>query len=384
MHFDFCTANRIIFGSGSLQQVGSMAAELGNRALVVTGSNVERAGGLLALLEKENLICECFCVSGEPTIDMMMQGIKTAERQKCELVIGFGGGSVIDSGKAIAALLKNTGNVLDYLEVIGKGQPLRHAPAPYIAIPTTAGTGAEVTRNAVLKSTRHAVKVSLRSPLMLPDIALVDPELTLSMPPAVTAATGMDALTQLLEALVSEKSNPLTDGICREGLKRSATSLKKAFREPDNLTARSDMALSSLFSGLALANAGLGAVHGIAGPLGGMCAAPHGVACARLLPYVTAMNISLLRKGPFDAPALERYREASRLLTGNDQADEDELVVWLHGLLRELQIPSLAACGLKKKQIPQLVKQSQHASSMKGNPVELQAAELEKIINNAF
>lgn len=384
MHFDFCTANRIIFGSGSLQQVGSLAAELGNRVLVVTGGKVERADGLLRLLRKENLICDCFSVSGEPTIETMMRGLKAAERQKCDLVIGFGGGSVIDSGKAIAALSKNTGNVLDYIEVIGNGQPLQHAPAPYIAIPTTAGTGAEVTRNAVLKSTRHAVKVSLRSPLMLPDIALVDPELTLSMPPAVTAATGMDALTQLLEALVSKKSNPLTDGICREGLKRSATSLKRAFREPDDLKARNDMALSSLFSGLALANAGLGAVHGIAGPLGGMCAAPHGVACARLLPYVTETNLSALRKGPFDSRSLMRYRDASRLLTANDHADEDELIVWLHELLREFQIPSLAAYGLKKEQIPQLVKQSQQASSMKGNPVELKAAELENIIRCAF
>ena len=384
MHFEFATANRIIFGPGCLNQVGPLAAELGQRALVVTGSRVERADRLIGLLTKPGLACKCFSVSGEPSVESLMQGLDAAGLHKCDLVLGIGGGSVIDTGKAIAALLNNSGDVMEYLEVIGNGQPLQQPPVPYIAIPTTAGTGAEVTRNAVLKSTRHAVKVSLRSPLMLPNIALVDPELTLSMPPSVTAATGMDALTQLLEAMVSKKSNPLTDGICREGLLRAAGSLKIAYLEPDNLKARNDMSLASLFSGLALANAGLGAVHGIAGPLGGMCAAPHGSACARLLPIVSAANVTALQNRQPGSAALERYRTAARLLTGDGSATVNDGIEWLCGLCTGLRIPTLSECGFKEDQISQLVHQAQQASSMKGNPVELTAEELEEIIRSAF
>jgi len=384
MHFEFATANRIIFGPGCLNKVGPLAAELGQRVLVVTGSRVEPADKLLDLLTKLDLACKCFSVSGEPSVETLMQGLDTAGRHKCDLVLGIGGGSVIDTGKAIAALLNNTGDVMEYLEVIGNGQPLKQPPVAYIAIPTTAGTGAEVTRNAVLKSTRHAVKVSLRSPLMLPNIALVDPELTLSMPPSVTAATGMDALTQLLEAMVSKKSNPLTDGICREGLHRAAGSLKKAYLEPDNLKARSDMSLASLFSGLALANAGLGAVHGIAGPLGGMCAAPHGSACARLLPVVTAANVTALQNRQPGSAGLKRYRAAARLLTGNGSATVNDGIEWLYRLCTGLRIPTLSECGFREDQISQLVHQAQQASSMKGNPVELTAEELEEIIRSAF
>ena len=241
-----------------------------------------------------------------------------------------------------------------------------------------------MTRNAVIKSTREQVKVSLRSPLMLPALAVVDPELTLTMPPSVTASTGMDALAQLLEAFVSSRANALTDGLCREGLRRAARSLRRAFHHPDDLTARSDMSLASLMSGLALANAGLGAVHGIAGPLGGMCSAPHGAACARLLPPVIGANVKALVARDPDSPILPRFAEAARLLTGSEDAGPEDGIRWLQDLSVELNIPSLADGGFEKDRIPALVKQAGQASSMKGNPVELTPDELEQIITSAF
>ena len=216
---------------------------------------------------------------------LVRQGVELARREQCDLVIAFGGGSAIDAGKAIAALLANGGELTDYLEVIGKGQPLRHPSVPFIAVPTTAGTGSEVTRNAVLASAEHQVKVSMRSPLMLPRLAVVDPELTLELPPAVTASTGLDALTQLIEPYVSIRANPLTDGFCLEGLRRVSRSLRRAYHAGRDITAREDMSLASLLGGLALANAGLGVVHGFAAPVGGMFHAPHGAICAALLPH---------------------------------------------------------------------------------------------------
>jgi alcohol dehydrogenase class IV len=216
-----------------------------------------------------------FQVHGEPTIDVVREGTKAA--RGCEMILGLGGGSVLDTGKAIAALATNPGDVIDYLEVIGKGQPLIHASLPYLAIPTTAGTGAEVTRNAVLESPEQNIKVSLRSPWMLPRLALVDPELTYQLPPDITASSGLDALTQLIEPFVSFKANPMTDAICREGMGHAARSLRRACETSADKASREGMSIASLFGGLALANAALGAVHGFAGPLGGML--PRLMAC---------------------------------------------------------------------------------------------------------
>jgi len=221
MRFEFATATRIIFGPGALQNVAPLAADFGRRAFVVTGRTGERAGPLLEQLTQQQMTPVTFNVAAEPTTTLALAGVQQARAAGCDMVIGLGGGSVLDAGKAIAALLTNTGDLFDYLEVIGRGQPLARPPAPYIAIPTTAGTGTEVTRNAVLASTEHQVKVSLRSPLMLPRLAVVDPELTYSMPPAITASTGLDALTQVMEPYVSNQANPLTDALCREGMQRA-------------------------------------------------------------------------------------------------------------------------------------------------------------------
>jgi alcohol dehydrogenase class IV len=383
MRFEFATATRIIFGADTISEAGELAAGLGRRALVVTGSSPERAAPLLAQLEAHDIPFTTFAVEDEPTIQVAQRGTQHAREHECDVVIGMGGGSVIDSGKAIAGLLTNPGAPLDYLEVIGRRQPLAEPAAPYMAIPTTAGTGAEVTRNAVLASPEHRVKVSLRHPLMLPDIALVDPVLTYTMPPAITAYTGLDALTQVIEPLVSHRANPLTDAICREGIRRAARSLRRAYDAPDP-AAREDMALASLFGGLALANAKLGAVHGFAGPFGGMFHAPHGAVCAALLPHVMEANVRLLHARDPDNPALPRYDEVARLVTGDPAATAAAGVAWVAELCQALDVPGLADFGLEPAHVDALIDKAGRSSSMKGNPIALTPDDMRAILRQAL
>ena len=384
MRFEFATATRIIFGAGTLREVGPLAAEMGGRALVVTGRNPARAKPLLDILAAQGIEAVIFSVAGEPTTGMARQGTQRAREAGCDLVIGFGGGSALDTGKAIAALLTNGGAPLDYLEVVGRGKPLTRPSAHYIAIPTTAGTGAEVTRNAVLLSPEHCVKVSLRSPLMLPRLALVDPELTHSMPPEVTASTGLDALTQVMEPYVSKRANPLTDALCREGMHRAARSLRRAYERGDDAAAREDMALASLFGGLALANAKLGAAHGFAGPLGGMFPAPHGAVCASLLPHVMTVNVRALQERSPESETLRRYGEIARILTGSERATADDGVAWVGELCQALRIPSLASYGVTEEDFPVLIQKASVSSSMKGNPIVLTSDEMREILTRAL
>ncbi len=384
MRFEFATATRIIFGEGTLAEVGTLAAGLGRCALVVTGRSAERAAPLLARLDAAGVACQTFAVAHEPTVDLALQGTQVARDLGADLVIAFGGGSVIDAGKAIAALLTNPGDPFDYLEVIGRGQPLPHAAAPVIAIPTTAGTGSEVTRNAVLASPEHRVKVSLRSPLMLPAVALVDPELTYGLPPAITAYTGLDALTQVIEPFVTPAANPLTDAICREGIERAGRALRRAVARGDDAEARADMAFAALCGGLALANARLGAVHGFAGPFGGMFDAPHGAVCAALLPHVMAANVAALRERAPEHPSLHRYEEVARLLTNDVRASANEGVAWVRDLVADLGVPGLAAYGLDEAAFDTLIPAAQRSSSMKGNPVALSDDELRAILARAM
>jgi alcohol dehydrogenase class IV len=384
MRFEFATATRIIFGAGTLKESGPIAAEMGSRALIVTGSSSDRAEPLLDDLAAQGIETTLFAVSGEPTTHLVSEGAQKAREADCDLVIGFGGGSVLDTGKAIAALLTNGGEPLDYLEVIGKGQPLTKPPAPYIAIPTTAGTGSEVTKNAVLVSPEHRVKVSLRSSLTLPQLAVVDPELTYSVPPEVTASTGLDALTQVIEPYVSHLANPLTDAICREGIRRGARSLRRAREKGNDAAAREDMAITSLFGGLALANAKLGAVHGFAGPMGGMFHAPHGAICGRLLPHVMAVNVQALQKRGQGTEALRRYDEVAQLLIGTPRATAHDGVSWMQALCTALGVPSLSTHGVTEDDFPLIIEKAGKSSSMKGNPIELTAEEMEEILKRAF
>ena len=287
------------------------------------------------------------------------------------------------TGKTVAALMTNPGEVFDYLEVVGKGQALGQAPAPYIAIPTTSGTGSEATRNAVLAVPEKRVKVSLRSAMMLPRLAIVDPELTYSLPPEATASTGLDALTQLIEPFLSNASNPMTDALCREGIRCAARSLRRAYQQGDNIQAREYMSLASLFGGMALANAKLGAVHGFAGPLGGMFPAPHGVICARLLPLVMDANLTAFREREPQSQTLERFDEVAQMLTGNASAKAEAGIRWLKELGAALNIPPLAGYGISKSDFPEIIAQAKKASSMKGNPIELKDEELLGVLEAA-
>ncbi|HVN71162.1 MAG TPA: iron-containing alcohol dehydrogenase [Desulfomonilia bacterium] len=383
MHFEFATAERIIFGPGSIREVIDVASSMGNRCLVVTGKKGLRWSQLLDRLRNKHITPTLYTVPKEPTTQTIIHGVSTAREHACDSVIAIGGGSVIDTGKAIAALITNTGDLHDYLEVIGKAMPLIKPPAPYIAVPTTAGTGSEVTKNAVIISEEHGVKVSLRSAHLLPRLVVVDPELTHSLPPEVTASTGLDALTQLLESYVSSSANPLTDSICREGLERAARSLRVAYEEGHNATAREDMALASLFSGIALANAKLGAVHGFAAAAGGQCQAPHGLICASLLPHVVEMNVLALRKRAPDSLSIERFNEVAKIITGKSSARAEDAIAWISELCSHMKVPHLSFIGIKEEQFPAIVAKAQRASSMKGNPIVLTDEELTQILERA-
>lgn len=381
--FEFATAGRIVFGAGARQGLGVILAGLGEHVLIVGGRGRRHDAWLEPLLAKHAIVVTHFPVGGEPTLAVAQAGAEAARMVHADVVLGIGGGSVLDAAKAIAALATQPGDVLDYLETIGSGRPLDAEPLPCVAMPTTAGTGSEVTKNAVLGSPEHGVKVSLRSPAMLPRAAVIDPELTLSMPREVTAATGLDALTQLIEPFVSAKRQPLTDALCRAGLARIRDALPRACAEPADLAAREAMSFASLLGGMALANAGLGAVHGFAGPIGGRFPAPHGAVCAILLPGVMEANIDASKRAG-DEALLDRYAEVACLLTGDGAARPEDGVVWVRSLVAALEIPSLAAYGMTLSAIPEMVSLAKKASSMKGNPVVLPDDALAAILTAAI
>jgi len=384
MRFEFATATRIVFGAGTLREIAPAAREMGARALLVTGRSLERAAPLAAALKTAGVECAPFPIAGEPTVQRVREGVQFAREERCDLVISFGGGSPIDAGKAIAALLANAGDLEDYIEVVGKGRSLTNPSLAFIAVPTTAGTGSEVTRNAVLASPEHGVKASLRSPFMLARLAVVDPELTYELPPAVTASTGLDALTQLIEPYVSSRANPMVDALCVEGMRRAARGLPRAYANGRDTEAREDMSLASLFGGLALANAGLGGVHGFAAAIGGAFDAPHGAVCAALLAHVMDANIRALRVREDTSLWLGRYGDVARILTGVPDASAENGVEWIARLCRTLSVPRLGSYGIGAQDIPVIVENAARASSMKANPVALTPAELREILLRAL
>lgn len=383
INFQFATSSQIFFENGSFKKVPDLLRKLGSKVLIVTGKKPILGNQLSEWLQQINIRSEIFHVYSEPTTYDIEQGTALAQKTGCNVVVGVGGGSVIDSAKAIAALATNAGELTDYLEIIGKGQKLDKAPLPNIAIPTTAGTGAEVTKNAVIKSTKHNVKVSLRSDLMFPTIALLDPELTLTMPPEITASTGIDALTHLLETFVSCQSNPFIDMLCREGMVRIASALERAFIDGKDLDARENMAMASMLGGMALANVKLGAVHGFAGPLGGMFPIPHGAVCACLLPAVMDVNISALKEKGLEKQ-LSKFDELARILTQNNSAVAKDGVVWVAEIVKNLKIPSLSDFQITAGSFHELIEKARNSSSMKGNPVELDDGQLLEILNKSL
>lgn len=377
MNFEFATANRIVFGPGRIQELPDLARKNGRSALLVIGSTGERSENVRRHLAGRGVTVVPFHIPGEPTIEIANEGAAQTRYHTCDSVIGFGGGSVIDAAKAIAALATNRRPAIDYLEVIGKGEPLVVPPLPTIAVPTTAGAGAEVTRNSVLTATGAKLKVSLRHQLMLPGVALVDPETTHSMPPAITAATGMDALSQLIEPFLSSRANPMTDALCRDGIGLVARALPQAFKNGADAEARRDMALAALFGGLALANSGLGAVHGFAAPLGAMFNAPHGAICAALLGPVLRVNSRA-------ATSKERFEEIARRLTGNPAARAEDGIEFVANLARSLNIPGLRQYGVLRESFPEIIAKAKNASSMKSNPAALSDADLQEILSLAL
>jgi alcohol dehydrogenase class IV len=388
--FEFATATRIIFGKDTADQVADIisASAFGRRALLVTSgqSSAVAADRLEQQLRDKGIQVTRYVVLSEPDVEIVEEGVRAAQSAGCDHVIALGGGSVIDTGKAIAGLLTNGGSVLDYVEVVGHGLPIRQPAAPLIALPTTAGTGAEVTRNAVIAVHERQVKVSMRSPYLLPRVAVVDPVPTYTMPPAVTASTGLDALTQLIEPFTSVRRNPLIDGVAEAGLKRAARSLLAAYRE-GTPAAREDMAFASLCGGLALANAGLGAAHGFAAVLGGRYPIAHGVCCAALLPHVIKGNMEALLKREPDSEVLDRYKTVAAYVTDTPrdsfkthQDVKSALVEKVSGLCEALRIPKLSTCGVTMDAVPELVVQAQQASSMKANPLKLTAEELTEML----
>jgi alcohol dehydrogenase class IV len=383
MQFEFATAARVIFGPGALTRLPEVVAGLGKKALVLTGSSSRYLDRVMRSLESSGVFVEPVRVPGEPTLSFVRATTAICRTARSEFVIGLGGGSAIDAAKAVAALAPANGDVLEYLEVIGEGKQIKLPPLPVIAVPTTAGTGSEVTRNAVLSSPDHRLKVSLRSPLMIPRAALVDPELTLDCPARLTAYTGLDALSQLLEAFVSLKATPFTDVYCRDGMRFAAVSIKEAFFTGNDIAARTRMSLASLFGGFALANAGLGAVHGLAAPLGGMFMVPHGAACSAVLPSVVEANVKALSEGRGEQRFLERFAQAARVVMAKADAQAADLAPWLRNLCTELKVQTLRQHGVLPEDHEGIATAALETASMQGNPVQLTLDDLITALSKA-
>ncbi len=389
--FDFFCLGRIIFGRQTVNRIGELSAALGKRALVVTNAGQPGDGGvvdrLATLLAASGVSMTCCQQRGEPTASDVEQSLQIAKSANCDLVIGLGGGSAIDAAKAVAGLMRNPGSPLDYMEVVGKGHPLRQPAAPWIAVPTTAGTGAEATRNAVIGCPEKKFKASLRSEHLLARVALIDPELAAGAPPEVTAASGLDALCQLIESYTSNRAGPLTDALALQGVSLAATALPRVCADGSDLDARESMALAALLSGITLANAGLGAVHGFAAPLGANFPIPHGAVCAALLPHVVEANIAALAAESAHHPYLERYAELGRRLNGTPTLSREEALEacrrFLFDLVHHLRIPPLRDFGLQPAHVRDLVALARKASSMRYNPVILADETLTQILTAA-
>lgn len=387
--FDLALPGDVRFGAGRVRELPSILVGLGvTRAMVVTGRTPGRAAAVRQELAVAGMETVVLPVTGEPSVDTVRQGVAAVRAAGCDGVLGFGGGSALDVAKAVALLAATGADPLDHLEVVGRGRPFDRPGLPCVAVPTTAGTGSEVTRNAVLSA--EGVKASLRTPLMLPRAAVVDPDLLAGLPPAIIAAGGADALAQLVEPFLSARANPITDALAREGLRRSARSLLPAYRNgglptgSEAVGRREDLAMASLLGGLCLANSGLGAAHGVAGVVGGRFDAPHGAVCGALLGPVVAVNVRALTERAPGHPALARLPELAALLTGDPTATTDAALEWLGRLRGELGIPGLGSYGVRSADVPGLVAAARRASSIKANPIELTEAELTEIVTRAL
>ena len=377
--FALATATEILFGRGQASHAAARVAGMGRRVLLVYGRDAGRAVWLADALARQGCAVTGFSVPREPDTALIEDGLDAAAG--AQVVAALGGGAVIDAGKAIAALGPATRPIMDHLEVVGRGLPLDHPPLPFAAIPTTAGTGAEVTRNAVIGVPEQRRKVSLRDARMLPRLAIVDAALTDGCPRAVTLASGLDAITQVIEPFVCTRTNPWTDALCRDAIPRGLSALRRLMQgeDPD---ARDDMAWVSLCGGLALANAGLGAVHGLAGPLGGLTGAPHGAICGVLLPHVLMAN----RRAATDPAAVDRLDQVARWIGAAFDAPlasmpeaARALADWSH----DAGLPALSALGVAPEAQAVAAEAAAASSSMKANPAALTPGTLRRIMEDA-
>jgi alcohol dehydrogenase class IV len=384
LQFQLTVPTDIRFGAGRASEIPDALAGLGaSRVLVVTGRSTSRADGVRAALTEADISSMVFQVAAEPSIERVRTAVELLAKTGCDAVLGFGGGSALDVAKAAAVLATSGKDPLEHLEVIGAGRPIESPGLPCVAVPTTAGTGSEVTRNSVLSG--GGVKASLRSPLLLPKVALVDPDLLVGVPRPTVAASGMDALSQLIEPLLSQRANPFTDALAREGIRRSARSLRRAYQEGmEDAGVREDLALASLFSGMCLANSGLGAVHGLAAAAGARLSAPHGAVCAAVLAAAMEINLQALHDRAPEHPALHRMVELATVLTGRPEATPEDAIAWLQDLTAALTIPGLASYGLDEAGIEAVVAAAQKASSMRGNPIELRDEEVREIVAHSL
>jgi alcohol dehydrogenase class IV len=384
VRFDLAFPGDMRFGAGRVSEVPGALADLGaNRVMVITGRTTSRADGIRAALNEADMSSIVFGVATEPSIERVRAAVDLALESGCDAILGFGGGSALDVAKAVAVLARSGTDPMDHLEVIGAGRPIERPGLPCVAVPTTAGTGSEVTRNSVLSG--GGVKASLRSPLMLPKLAVVDPDLLVGVPKPTIAAGGMDALSQLIEPLLSQRANPFTDALARDGIRRSARSLRRAYQEGMEAPGvREDLAIASMFSGMCLANSGLGAVHGLAAAAGARLSAPHGAVCAAVLTAAMDVNLRALRERAPDHSALQRIAEVASLLTGRPEASPEDAITWLAELTSAMSIPGLASYGLNQDAIATVVTAAQRASSMRGNPIELSDQAVTEIVTRSL
>jgi len=383
MGFSFLTAPQIIFESGALT-AGSLPC-MGERALLVLGRDTARNQELARIVGEGVAVGAVARCEREPTVAEVDLAVERARAGRCDWVVAAGGGAVLDCGKAAAAMMSNPGSLEDYLEGVGKELSIDARPAPMIAAPTTAGTGSEVTKNAVISGPTY--KKSVRSPMMIPEVALVDPLVTHTMPPDVTASCGMDAMVQCVESYLSRGASPITDGLALQGAAAAGRSLGRAFDNGGDAEAREDMALASLLGGVCLANAGLGAVHGFASPLGALFPIPHGVACAAIFPQVLRANLEASESSETGPRLLRRTAQVARCMGASSSPDDrtavEEGIDWVAALQRRIGIPRLGALGIKREDFPRLVAGSR-GSSMRYNPVELTDEQLTRILEAAF
>jgi len=378
---EFCTPGKIIFGPGGLSQVGAEAKRLGNKVLVVLGRSAMRKSGALnrltRLLKENNLEYIVYeNIPSDPTVETVDNGANFARKEGCNLVIALGGGSVLDTGKAISAMVTNEGSVADYQEIEGKGRKFKTKPIPFIAIPTTSGTGSEATKNAVITNTKLGLKKSIRDPWLIPEIALVDPELTLSLPPYVTAICGGDALTQCVESYLGKKSQEITDALALHAIGLIGKSLVKTVKDGKNLEARKNMAMAALLSGLCLSNSGLGAAHALSHPLGVYYKIPHGLSCAVLLPYVMEYNLPVVTKRL--TKIAQSLGEDISILSETENAQR--AVDKVKDLLTQAGIKSnLSEWEIKKDNFSQLVKGSK-GGSLNNNPRDVSDEDLIELL----